>query len=99
MGSSSYPEIQGVYANTITTGQSAPTTAATSIAAARPTRKRIVLVNQGTVDVYVGNSSITTTNGLLLPVGASVTLYTTAQIYGRTNSGTAAVHYIEEYDS
>lgn len=88
-------------ATAIASGQAAPTTSSgsTAIASARETRKRIVLVNHGIVDVYIGATGVTTSTGLKLAVGASVTLYTTAAVYGVTASGTGAIHYIEEYDA
>lgn len=88
-------------ATAIATGQSAPTTSSgsTAIASVRETRKRIVLVNHGTVDVFIGASGVTTSTGLKLAVGAALTVYTTAAVYGVTASGTGAVHYIEEYDA
>lgn len=78
---------------------STTTTTAAQIVAARDTRKRVVLVNQGTVDIYLGASSgVSASNGLLLKINASVMLRTTAAIFGITASGTAVVHYWEEYD-
>ena len=87
--------------------QVAPTSTATSATiAARETRQRIILANAGGVDVYVsdvatnaGSPSTTSDNSLKLPIGASLTLQTTAGVYLFTASGTGAVHYIEEYDS
>lgn len=86
-------------ASAIASGQAAPTSTAATLVAARETRKRLILVNQGTVDVYVGPATVTTSNGLKIPAGAALTLYTTALIQGITSSGTGAIHYIEEYDS
>lgn len=83
----------------IATGQDATDGTAGNIVAARDTRKRLVLVNAGTIDVYVGPATVTTANGVKIPPGASLTLYTTAAVQGITASGTGAVHYLEEYDS
>ena len=73
-----------------------------AIAAARDTRKRIVIVNRQTVAVFVSSETATTSKFRLEP-GDSLTLYTTAAVNGitaaaYTASGDAKVHYIEEYD-
>lgn len=79
-------------------GQVAPTSTAGTLLAARETRKRATFVNHGSVDVYIGIATVTTSNGLKLPPGASITLYNVVLIQAITASGTGAVHYIEEYD-
>lgn len=67
--------------------------------AARETRKFLTLINHGSVDVYIGVATVTTSNGLKLPPGAAIDLPTTALIQAITASGTGAIHYIEGYDS
>lgn len=86
-------------ATSIASGQVAPTNSAATLIAARETRKRVVFVNHGTVDVYVGPATVTTSNGLKIAIGASLTLYTTALVQAITASGTGAVHYVEEFDA
>ena len=76
----------------------------TTIAAARDTRKSILVINRQTVAVYVGLSSVTTANGVRLDPGDSITITSKALIDGITSaaytgSGDATVHYIETYDS
>ena len=83
----------------IANGQVTPTNVAANIVAARDTRKRLILVNHGSVDVYIGTATVTTANGLKLPPGASITLRTTAAVQGITSSGNGVIHYVEEYDS
>jgi len=85
-------------ATSLTTGQAAPTNSAANIVAARDTRQRLVLVNHGSVDVFVGPATVTTANGLKIPPGASLTLYTTVAVQGITASGTGSIHYAEEYE-
>lgn len=82
------------------TGQNTSITssAAGQLAAANETRKRICIVNQGSVEVYLGGASVTSSTGVLLKVNASIELRTCAAIYGRTASGTVTLHYWEEYD-
>ncbi len=73
-------------------------TTAGLLAAARETRKRICIVNQGSVNCYLGNSAVTTANGVLLKPNASTEFRHCAAVYGRTASGTASLNYWEEYD-
>ena len=79
------------------TGQATVATTATVIAAARPGRKDIAIVNSGTTDVYVGGPSVTTSTGILLTgaKGAGLVLTTEAAIYGIVAAGTQAVTYME----
>lgn len=91
---------------TLATEQAAPGTTATSATvAARDTRKRLILINHGSVDLYVseratnaGTPSSTTAHSVKVPPGASLELYATAAAFVFTASGTGALHYIEEYD-
>lgn len=85
--------------SSIANGQAAPTTTAANIVAARDTRKRLVLVNHGSVDVYVGIATVTAANGVKIPPGASLTIHTTAAVQGITAAGTGSIHFVEEYDS
>src|SRR5512139_1841783 len=96
--------ISEIGASAFATGQTTVSNSGTAVAAAVETRKRIVLVNQETVPVWIGaGTAVATTTGLRLDPGASVTLYTTAAVYAiadvsYTASGDAKVHYIEETD-
>jgi len=89
----------------IANGHVAVTNTATTIIAARDTRKRAVIVNYQTVSIYIGVSTVTTSNGFRLDPGASITLYTTVLIQGITAAAYTAAgeddktHYVEEYDS
>lgn len=82
----------------IATGQVAPTTTAATLLAANTTRKVVTFVNHGTVDVYIGPATVTTSNGLKLAAGAAIDIETTALIQAITASGTGSVHYIEVSD-
>jgi hypothetical protein len=84
----------------IVAGQTTVTNSSTSIIGATETRKRVVLINRQTVPVWIGPSAATTSMFRVDP-GASVTLYTTAAVYGITAAAYSAtsddkVHYIEE---
>lgn len=74
-----------------------------AIAAARDTRKRIIIVNRQTVAIFVDPGATATTSDFRLEPGDSLTLYTTVAVNAITSAaytavGDAKVHYIEEYD-
>jgi hypothetical protein len=81
------------------TSQATVATTATLIVAQRSGRDTVVVENTGTTAVYLGNSGVTTSNGLLLPgvVGASVALETTDAVYGVVASGTQVVCAVENF--
>lgn len=85
----------------IASGQVTPTTTAATLLAARDTRKRMILTNNSSVDVWVGPATVTTANGFKIPVGYTLTLYTTAliQVIISTGTATGGMHYVEEYDA
>lgn len=70
---------------------------ATLIAAARPGRRKLRVINLGTTAVYLGGSAVATTTGILLTgaVGAEREIETSEAIYGVVASGTQAVSVIE----
>lgn len=71
----------------------------TLIITQRSGRDTVVVENAGTTPVYLGNSSVSVTNGLLLPgvLGASVAIETTDAVYGIVASGTQVVCVVENY--
>ena len=86
----------------IAAAQVTVTNSSTQIAAARDTRKRIIIINYQTVPVFIEQTTATTSDLRLNP-GDSITLCFTGEIDGITSaaytaSGDAKVHYIEEYD-
>ena len=86
----------------IAAGQVEISSTSATIAAARDTRTRLIIVNRQTVPVFIELTTATTGDFKLDP-GDSVTLYTTGLIAGITTaaytaSGDAKVHYIEEFD-
>ena len=63
-------------------------------------RVSVTLYNAGPEPVYYGPSGVTAATGLLLPVGASVTIPTTAAIYGILPTGVvtaSTVNALEVY--
>ena len=86
----------------IATGQVVVTTTAATLVVARDSRKRVILSNNSSVDVYIGPATVTTVNGFRLAVGAAITLYTTALVQAIIAAGltmTGNVDYLEEYDA
>lgn len=90
-----------VGAGTIAAGQISvdTTTNGKQIVSTRTGRRRITITNLGNRDVYIGPSGVTTSNGALLKgtAGASMTIETTAAVYGIVASSTQSVSYLEEY--
>ena len=93
-----------VGAANFTPGQVSVGATSTLIAAARTGvsgtgRVAITVVNAGTTPVYLGGSGVTTSTGALLPgvLGATVTINTTAAIYGIVTTGSEAVTEFETY--
>jgi hypothetical protein len=74
---------------------------ATLIAARRPGRNAVTVINNGgSAKVYLGNSAaVTTSTGAPLAAadGASVTIPTQEAVYGIVGSGSQAVGVIESY--
>lgn len=86
-------------AGTLATNQISVANTATLIVASRAGRRGVVITNHGTTAVYIGLVGVTTTTGILLAgvVGASISIPTTAAVYGIVASGTQTVSFIEAY--
>jgi len=85
--------------STITTGQVTVDTTVGGIVikASNASRRSIIIRNQGTVDMYIGPSGVTSTSGLLIKAGESITLdRNTAAIYGIVASTSTTAGYLEE---
>lgn len=90
----------GGASSSIATAQVSVTGSATLIAAARSTRVSVMVTQLASgTDIYIGASGVATNTGTLLPgiKGASITIPTTAAIYGIVASGSANVSVIESY--
>lgn len=84
------------------TGQVTPTATAATLAAARDTRKSILVYNATNLSVFVGPTTVTTGNGFLVPAGASLEVTTTAllQLIVASITGLSGlVYYSETYDA
>lgn len=103
MGSTDPAGLQQVNAYEVaTSGAAANTALATSAAeeiAARVNRREVIIKNiDSTITTYVGfDSNLTTSNGMELLAGESISLKTNAAIYGIAASGTPAWRYVELY--
>ncbi len=92
----------GVYtttSSTIATNQVTVDTTAGGIVikASNASRKSIIIRNQGLVDMYIGPTGVTSSNGLLIKAGESITLdRNTAAIYGITAATSTTAGYLEE---
>lgn len=75
------------------------TSGGVTVAAARDTRKSILVRNRGTVVVYFGTGTVSASNGFPLDAGEAMTIQTTAAVKAIAASGSATVAYLEEYDS
>jgi hypothetical protein len=76
------------------------TTAAAVIAADSTRRRRTILIRNldASVSVYIGGSTVTTSNGMLIKAGESITISTSATVYAVAASGTPSVAYLAEND-
>jgi len=96
-GSTSNPSVTSEKApDNVAYGQVAVTTSATLVAAARPARKSITLTPTAATVYYVGNTGVTTANGLYVAAGGSVTLATTAAIYA-VGASAVTITYAETF--
>ena len=89
--------ISGVGAANLNSATAAPTNSTTTIAIARATRRRLTILNTGSLTVFVGLTTATTSMAPLYP-GAAVTLSSPGLIAGITSAGTGAVAFWDEYD-
>lgn len=80
--------------------QNALSTNAEAIFAARATRTRAVVKNiDSSITVYVGEAgTVTSSTGMSLLAGESISLFTTAAVYAIAASGTPTVALLEEYE-
>lgn len=85
-------------ASTFSQNQISVASTATLICAANANRKRLVIIQHSTTDVFVGPIGVTTSNGLLLAgtKGNQILIKSDDAIYGIVASGTQTVSYMEE---
>lgn len=83
----------------IATGQVTVGTAATQIVPARAARKSVIITMLGAADAFLGPLTVTTANGQLLlgTKGSSVTVASSAAVYGIVAAGTQAVSFLEVF--
>ena len=81
----------------ISIGVSATAIVAARTGAAGTGRVAVTLFNNGAATVYLGGSSVTTSNGMILPPGASMTINATAAIYGISGAAGQTISAMESY--
>ncbi len=94
-----YQQGQPIGSGHLSSTQVVPTTVTGTLAIARATRVRCIIINNGNLPVQLGETTATTAMAALNP-GASVTLSTPALIAGILASGTFAgkVDVLDEYN-
>ncbi|MCL6577989.1 MAG: hypothetical protein K6T73_01200 [Candidatus Bathyarchaeota archaeon] len=94
--SSSLP-VYTTTSSSITADQVVVGESATVIVQANANRRSVIIRNQGSTDMYIGGSEVTSSTGLLIKPDEAIVLdRTTAAIYGSTLSGSTTVGYLEE---
>lgn len=74
-------------------------TTATQIRPSTSTRQSLTVQNLGTVDVYIGGSSVTASNGVrIAPQKAISNIIFTGAVYGIAATAGQDVRYFEEYN-
>lgn len=83
--------------SSMTVGQQALSTSAVSVRAANAARVQLEIRNNDTsIDVYIGNTGVTSANGFLLRAGQSIIFRRmTAAVFAVAASGTPSVSYVE----
>lgn len=76
------------------------TSGGVQVVAARATRRSVTIVNHGDVDVWIGGTGVTVSNGALLlgTKGAALTIATNAVVRAITGGDTVSVGVLEVYD-
>lgn len=78
----------------IATGQISVGTTATQVVAARTGRQKVTLSPTSSTVYYVGSTGVTTTTGLYVPAGGTITLDTAAAIFA-VGAAALTISYIE----
>lgn len=77
-------------------GNVSVTTTATAIRVANADRVSLRIFNAGSADLFIGNSAVTTANGMKIPAGQFMDLTVTDTIYGRVAAATNDVRWLEQ---
>lgn len=86
---------QGAFAGSLNHASVNIGSSATLIKAANPSRQSILIKNNGSSAIYIGNASVTTSSGFELKSKESILLYNKEAIYGITSSATEDLRYLE----
>lgn len=98
-GGGSGSSTQPTGAANVATSQTAISTSATQVAAARATRTGLLIRNlDAAISIYIGpTSGVTSGNGMLLKAGESVPVTAVGTWYAIAASGTPTVAVLDEY--
>lgn len=90
------PHVKLGSGTTITTGQVSITTTATQVVAS-DTRNSVVILNQdAAINMYIGVAGVTSSTGILLKAGSSITITNNAAVFAVAASGTPVAGYLVE---
>lgn len=83
----------------IATGQVALSTSPATLAAARATRRSVLIKNiDPSITIYIGPATVSSSNGLPLKAGESVSVDWVGLVQAVSASGTPTAAYVETYD-
>jgi hypothetical protein len=82
----------------LTHGQKSVGATATSLVGTNENRRSAIIQNQGSFNLFVGNSGVATNNTILLGNLDNLTLYSKGKIYGVCPSGTSTIAWLETKD-
>lgn len=90
-------DVKAQQPSAFSTAQISVGTSSTLIKAATPTRKSIVITAPSTGDLYVGATGVTTATGVRVPAGSTISMESTAAIYGVLAVAATATYLEETY--
>lgn len=86
-------------ANNLNNGQVYITGTATLVVPVNASRRSVTIKNQSpSVTIYVGKTGVTTTTGIELKAGESISIDFVGAIYAISESGLPVIGFIESYD-
>lgn len=85
----------GAFGNTLNYSNVSITTSATVIKASNSNRKSILIYNNDTTSIFIGDSGVTINDGFELAPLESIYLVDTEAFYGIVSAGTADIRYLE----
>lgn len=85
-------------AESIATGQQTLSTSAALVSGGSSSRGTVLVRNlDASISIYVGSAGVTSSTGMLIKAGESITIRTSGALYAVAASGTPAVAVLEEF--